>query len=57
MRASGFHFEPMGEPRFYMGGECLPVRMILRDALGTLRRQDPGMHEWMTQARPVSVPA
>jgi predicted GNAT family N-acyltransferase len=54
MTASGFHFQPMGAPRYYMGGECLPVRMILRDALATLREQDAGLHEWLT-GRPVAV--
>jgi predicted GNAT family N-acyltransferase len=50
MAASGFHFEPMGPSRFYMGGECLPVRMILRDALVRLRQQDADLHAWMAPA-------
>jgi predicted GNAT family N-acyltransferase len=50
MAASGFHFEPMGPSRYYMGGECLAVRMILRDALVTLAQQDAGLHAWMAPA-------
>jgi len=55
MAASGFHFQPMGAPRYYMGGDCLPVRMILRQALVLLRQQDAGLFAWMTQGRPVAV--
>lgn len=49
MASVGFHFQPMGAARWYMGGDCLPVRMILRDALVALRAQDPALHDWMTQ--------
>jgi predicted GNAT family N-acyltransferase len=57
LAASGFHFVPMGAPRFYMGGECLPARMILGDALARLHRQDAAMHAWMMHGLPVSVTA
>ena len=57
MAASGFHFEPIGPSRYYMGGECLPVRMILRDALVTLRQQDAGLHAWTAPAYVESVAA
>jgi GNAT superfamily N-acetyltransferase len=57
MAASGFHFQPMGATRYYMGGECLAVSMILRDALVTLEQQDAGLHAWMLQGLPVDVPA
>jgi predicted GNAT family N-acyltransferase len=44
----GFPFEPMGETRYYMGGDCLPALMTFEDVLATLLRTDPGLHAWMT---------
>jgi predicted GNAT family N-acyltransferase len=57
LAASGFHFQPMGEASYYMGGDCLPVRMILRDALVALRQQDAARHAWMLHGLPAGVPA
>jgi hypothetical protein len=56
MDASGFRFVPMGEPRYYMGGECLPVRMVFREAIVTLRERDAGLHDWLTHGLPAGVP-
>jgi hypothetical protein len=57
LASNGFVFTPMGGSRFYMGGECLPVRMRLADALATLREHDARMHAWMTQELVGDVPA
>jgi len=55
MAASGFHFTPMSRSRYYMGGDCLSVRMVLRDALGVLQQQDAGRHAWMVRGLPGAV--
>jgi N-acyl-L-homoserine lactone synthetase len=57
MDATGFHFVPMGEPRHYMGGDCLAVRMLFRESLVTLRERDAGLHAWLTHGLPAGVPA
>jgi hypothetical protein len=57
LNASGFPFTPMGEPRSYMGGDCLPAVITFRDALARLRETDPGLHAWMTRGLPVGAPA
>lgn len=53
LNSFGFRFVPIGETRYYMGGDCLPALMIFRDALPTLHRTDPALHAWMTEGLPV----
>jgi GNAT superfamily N-acetyltransferase len=57
MDATGFHFLPMGEARYYMGGDCLPVRMLFRESLVTLRERDAALHAWMTDGLPAHLAA
>jgi len=55
MDAIGFHFLPMSEPRFYMGGDCLAVRMLFRESVPTLRERDAALHAWLIDGLPVTV--
>jgi GNAT superfamily N-acetyltransferase len=55
LNSFGFPFVPMGEPRHYMGGDCLPALMTFGNALDTLHRTDPALHAWMTDGLPVAL--
>jgi hypothetical protein len=57
MASFGLPFAPMGDGRYYMGGECLPVVLDFENALATLHRTDAALHAWMTEGLPVGAPA